>query len=173
MDAGNARLIKEMDMPSFDVVSKTDSHEVTNAVDQTNRELTSRFDFKGSNARVELSKEMITLIAPTDFQLKQVDEILRSKFAKRAVDVRALDYKDIDVNLSEARQEIKIKQGLDTDIAKKVVKIIKESNIKVQAAIQGEQVRVTGKKRDDLQDVMAVLRAAKVDMPLQFENFRD
>lgn len=160
-------------MPSFDVVSKTDTQEVTNAVDQTNRELTSRFDFKGSNARVEQSKNNLTIIAPTDFQLKQVDEILRSKFAKRNVDVRALDYKDPDVKLNEARQEIQVKQGLDTDNAKKVVKLIKDANLKVQAAIQGEQVRVTGKKRDDLQAVIAFLRTAKVDLPLQFENFRD
>jgi uncharacterized protein YajQ (UPF0234 family) len=162
-----------MDMPSFDVVSKTDSHEVTNAVDQTNRELQSRFDFKGTNSRVEQSKDNITIIAPSDFQLKQVDEILRSKFAKRDIDVRSLDYKDPQVNLSEARQEISVKQGLDTEGAKKIVKVIKEANLKVQAAIQGEQVRVTGKKRDDLQAAIAVLRAAKVDMPLQFENFRD
>jgi uncharacterized protein YajQ (UPF0234 family) len=160
-------------MPSFDVVSKTDAHEVTNAVDQTNRELTSRFDFKGTNSRVEQSKDSITIIAPSDFQLKQVDEILRSKFAKRDIDIRALDYKDPDVKLNEARQEIQVKQGLDTEAAKKVIKIIKDANLKVQTAIQGEQVRVTGKKRDDLQAVMAVLRASKVDSPLQFENFRD
>lgn len=160
-------------MPSFDVVSKIDNHEVSNAVDQTNREISTRFDFKGTDARVELSKNTITLIAPTDFQLKQTDEILRNKMAKRNVDVRSLEYKDPEVKLNEARQIINVRQGMETDQAKKIVKIIKEANLKVQAAIQGDQVRVTGKKRDDLQAVIAMLREAKVDLPLQFENFRE
>lgn len=160
-------------MPSFDIVSKTDSHEVTNAVDQANREIGTRFDFRGTNSRVELSKNTITIIAPTDFQLKQVDEILRGKLAKRQVDVRTLEYKDPDVKLNEAKQVIEVKQGIDTEKAKKIVKIIKEANFKVQAAIQGEQVRVTGKKRDDLQATIAFLREAKLELPLQFENFRD
>jgi uncharacterized protein YajQ (UPF0234 family) len=160
-------------MPSFDVVSKTDSHEVTNAVDQTNRELNSRFDFKGTNSRVEETKESLTIIAPTDFQLKQVDEILRNKFSKRQVDLRALDYKEPEIKLNEARQTVIVKQGLDQATAKKIVKLVKDADLKVQAAIQGEQVRVTGKKRDDLQAVIAFLKTAKVDLPLQFENFRD
>ncbi len=160
-------------MPSFDVVSKIDNHEVTNAVDQTNREIGTRFDFKGTDARVELSKNTITLIAPTDFQLKQVDEILRNKLAKRQVDVRSLDYKEADVKLNEARQAVDVKQGIEADKAKKIVKLIKEGSFKVQAAIQGDQVRVTGKKRDDLQAVIAFLREAKLELPLQFENFRD
>jgi uncharacterized protein YajQ (UPF0234 family) len=160
-------------MPSFDVVSKTDQHEVTNAVDQANREISTRFDFKGTTARVELAKETITLIAPTDFQLKQLDEILRNKLAKRNVDIRSLEYKDAEVKLNEARQQLIVKQGIDTEMAKKIVKLIKEANMKVQAAIQGEQVRVTGKKRDDLQAVIAMLREAKLNLPLQFENFRD
>lgn len=160
-------------MPSFDVVSKIDNHEVTNAVDQTNREIGTRFDFKGTDARAELSKNTITLIAPTDFQLKQVDEILRNKLAKRQVDVRSLDYKDADVKLNEARQTVEVKQGIEADKAKKIVKLIKEGSFKVQAAIQGDQVRVTGKKRDDLQAVIAFLREAKLELPLQFENFRD
>lgn len=160
-------------MPSFDVVSKTDQHELTNAIDQANREIGTRFDFKGTNARLELAKEVITLIAPTDFQLKQVDEILRNKLAKRNVDVRALDYKTPDIKLNEARQDVHVKQGIDTETAKKIVKLVKESNLKVQAAIQGEQVRVTGKKRDDLQEIIAVLRESKLNLPLQFENFRD
>lgn len=160
-------------MPSFDVVSKIDSHEVTNAIDQANREIATRFDFKGTNTRLELSKETITLIAPTDFQLKQLDEILRNKLAKRQVDVRSLEYKDPELNLSEARQTVTIRQGIDSDTAKKVVKMIKEAKLKVQAAIQGDQVRVTGKKRDDLQEVIAFLREAKLNLPLQFENFRD
>jgi uncharacterized protein YajQ (UPF0234 family) len=160
-------------MPSFDVVSKVDNHEATNAIDQTNREIGTRFDLKGSNARVELSKNTITMIAPTDFQLKQVDEILRSKLAKRQVDILSLDYKEADVKLNEARQVVDIKQGIDTDTAKKIVKLIKESKIKVQAAIQADQVRVTGKNRDDLQDAIAFLRTSKLDLPVQFENFRD
>jgi uncharacterized protein YajQ (UPF0234 family) len=160
-------------MPSFDVVSKVDHHEIMNAIDQANREIGTRFDFRGTDARVELQKTTITLIAPSDFQLKQVDEILRSKLAKRQVDVRLLDYKDPEINLSEAKQEVQIKQGIDTETAKKIVKLIKEANLKVQGSIQGEQVRVTGKKRDDLQAAIAMLRQAKVDLPLQFENFRD
>ncbi len=160
-------------MPSFDIVSKTDSHEVANAVDQTNREIATRFDFRGTDSRAELTKDTILLIAPSDFQLKQVDEILRNKLAKRQVDIRSLEYKDADVKLNEARQSVEVKQGLDSEKAKKVVKLIKDSNVKVQAAIQGDQVRVTGKKRDDLQAVIAFLREAKFELPLQFENFRD
>ena len=160
-------------MPSFDIVSKTDSHELVNAVDQANRELTSRFDFKGSDARVEQAKNELTLIAPTDFQLKQVDEILRGKLTKRQIDLRMLDYKKIDKNLSEARQVVVVKEGLDQELAKKVTKYVKESGLKVQASIQGDQVRITGKKRDDLQDAIALLRTADLGMPLQFENFRD
>jgi uncharacterized protein YajQ (UPF0234 family) len=113
------------------------------------------------------------LIAPSDFQIKQIDEILRNKMAKREIDIRSLDYKDPDIKLNEARQEIHVRQGMEVEFAKKLVKVIKEANIKVQAAIQGDQVRVTGKKRDDLQATMAMLREAKLDMPIQFENFRD
>lgn len=160
-------------MPSFDVVSKTDLHEVTNAVDQAMREISTRFDFRGTDARVELSKNTLTLIAPSDFQLKQVDEILSAKLAKRGIDIRSLDYKPAEVKLNEVRQEVTVKQGIDAELAKKIVKLIKESNIKVQAAIQGDQVRITGKKRDDLQLVIAMLRKAQLNLPLQFENFRD
>jgi len=160
-------------MPSFDIVSNIDNHEITNAVDQANREVTTRFDFKDTNAHLELNKDKITLIAPTDFQLKQVDEILRNKLAKRQVDIRSLNYKEVSVSLNEAKQMIEVKQGIDTDNAKKITKLIKESGLKVQAAIQGEQIRVTGKKRDDLQAVIAMLRAAKVEIPLQYVNFRD
>lgn len=160
-------------MPSFDIVSNIDNHEVTNAVDQTNREISTRFDFKDTNARVELAKDIITIIAPSDFQLKQVDEILRNKLTKRQVDIRSLNYKDINTNLSEAKQSIEVKQGLDAENAKKIVKLIKEAGFKVQAAIQGDQIRVTGKKRDDLQEVIAMLRGSKVDMPLQYVNFRE
>lgn len=160
-------------MPSFDIVSNIDNHEITNAVDQANREVTNRFDFKDTNARVELAKDKITIIAPTDFQLKQVDEILRNKLTKRNVDLRSLTYHDISTSLNEAKQNIDIKQGIDTENAKKLTKLIKDSGLKVQASIQGDQVRVTGKKRDDLQDVIAMLRESKFPVPLQFVNFRD
>lgn len=160
-------------MPSFDIVSNIDQHEITNAVDQANREVNTRFDFKDTNARFMLNKDQITLIAPTDFQLKQMDEILCNKLAKRQVDIRSLQYNEITTSLNEAKQTIQIKQGIDTDNAKKIVKLIKDTQMKVQAAIQGSQVRVTGKKRDDLQSVMAALREAKIAVPLQFVNFRD
>ncbi|MBV8803289.1 MAG: YajQ family cyclic di-GMP-binding protein [Gammaproteobacteria bacterium] len=160
-------------MPSFDVVSKVDNHEIMNAIDQANREITNRFDFKGTDARLEFTKTTITLLAPSDFQLKQVDEILRNKLAKRNVDIRLLDYKDPEINLSQAKQAVEVKQGIDKETAKKIIKLIKEANLKVQGSIQGEQVRVTGKNRDDLQAAIAMLRQAKVDLPLQFENFRD
>lgn len=160
-------------MPSFDIVSTVDNHEIANAVDQANREVSTRFDFKGTNARLELNKDKITLTAPTDFQLKQVDEILRNKLAKRQVDIRAFDYKEINTNLNEAKQIIDIKQGIDQDHAKKIVKMIKDSQLKVQAAIQGDQIRVTSKKRDDLQSVIGFLREAKIAIPLQYINFRD
>lgn len=160
-------------MPSFDIVSNIDHHEITNAVDQANREVSTRFDFKGTNAKLELTKEKITITAPTDFQLKQVDEILKAKLAKRQVDLRSFKYHDISTNLNEAKQLVDIKQGIDQDNAKKITKLIKDAGFKVQAAIQGDQVRVTGKKRDDLQEVIAMLRSAKVEIPLQFINFRD
>lgn len=160
-------------MPSFDVVSKVDSHELTNAVDQTNREIASRFDFRGTDSRVELSKNTLLLFAPTDFQLKQVDEILRNKLAKRQVDVRSMNYQKPEISLSEARQSVEVAQGLETEKAKKLIKLIRDKGLKVQAAIQGEQVRVTGKKKDDLQEVIAFLRSAEFELPLQFENFRD
>lgn len=160
-------------MPSFDIVSMIDNHEIMNAIDQANREVSTRFDFKDTGARLELNKDKITLIAPTDFQLKQVDDIFRNKLAKRQVDIRALHYQPPEVNLNEAKQTIEVKQGIDQDNAKKIVKIIKDTQIKVQAAIQGDQIRVTGKKRDDLQAVIAALREAKINIPLQFMNFRD
>lgn len=160
-------------MPSFDVVSKVNNQEVVNAVDQANRELNSRFDFKGTNARLEQSKNVVTIFAPTDFQLKQVDEIFCNKLAKRQVDIRTLNYKTIQVNLAEARQEIEVKEGIDAELAKKIVKLIKDEKFKVQTSIQGDHLRVTGKKRDDLQEVIAFLREAKLSLPLQFENFRE
>lgn len=160
-------------MPSFDIVSNIDSHEVTNAVDQANREVSTRFDFKDTNARLELNKDKITIIAPTDFQLKQVDEILKNKLAKRQVDIRSFTYKEISTNLNEARQVIEVKSGIDQENAKKITKMIKDAGLKVQASIQGDQIRVTGKKRDDLQEVIAMLRGANTPLALQYVNFRD
>lgn len=160
-------------MPSFDIVSKVDTQEVCNAVDQANREISNRFDFKGIDAKFAYEKEEIVITAPSDFQVKQMEEILRTKLAKRNVDVGSLDCGEVNAQLHQARQVIKIKQGVDTQTAKEIVKLIKAEKIKVQAAIQGEQVRVTGNKRDDLQTVIAFLRKKDVGLPLQFENFRD
>jgi cyclic-di-GMP-binding protein len=160
-------------MPSFDVVSKVESHELSNAVDQANREVTTRFDFKGTDAKFELKENTITLTAPSDFQLKQMIEMLQGKMVKRQIDIKSLDIKDPSTNLSEAKQEVHVKQGIDQGLAKKITKAIKESKLKVQAAIQGEQVRVTGKKRDDLQEAIAFLKDTSLDQPIQFDNFRD
>lgn len=162
-------------MPSFDVVSKVDVHELLNAVDQANREIANRFDFRGTNSHLDVAKDhtQLTIIGPTDFHIKQIDEVLRSKLAKRSIDIQVLDYQTLELNNQEAKQVIKIRQGIETDIAKKIVKVIKDADFKVQAAIQSEQVRVTGKKRDDLQAVIVMLRQAKLGLPLQFENFRD
>lgn len=160
-------------MPSFDVVSKVNQHEITNAVDQANREVGTRFDFKGSNARFELLENKITLIAQTEFQLKQMNEILINKLAKRQVDIESLDYKNPSVAHNEAKQVIEVRQGINSEICKKIVKFIKDRKMKVQTSIQGEEVRVSGKKRDDLQEVIASLRSEKFGLPLQFENFRD
>lgn len=160
-------------MPSFDVVSEVDMHEVTNAVDQANREVTTRFDFKGSNARYERAEAEITLHAQVDFQLKQMLEILKDKLARRGVDVACLEVKDPETSLNQARQQVILRQGLDGTLARDVVKRIKDAKLKVQAAIQGDKVRVTGKKKDDLQDVIALLRGSKLELPLQFNNFRD
>ncbi len=161
-------------MPSFDTVSEVDLHEVTNAVDQTNRDIGNRFDLKGTGAAVSEEDGGMVVKADNEFQLEQVMDILRGKLAKRGVDAGALDMGEVETNVSEARQPIKLVQGIDTAIAKQIVKLIKQSKIKVQAAIQGEKVRVTGKKRDDLQQVMALLREeSSINVPLQFNNFRD
>jgi cyclic-di-GMP-binding protein len=161
-------------MPSFDIVSELDLHEVTNAVDQANREVDTRFDFKGSNAKFELSKDhKITMKAESDFQLNQMLDILQKKFAKRNIDVAHMEVAEPEIQHKSAEQVISLKQGVDQTAAKKIVKLIKEQKMKVQAAIQGEQVRVTGKKRDDLQGVIGLLREEKMGLPLQFVNFRD
>ena len=160
-------------MPSFDVVSEIDMHELNNAVDQANREVSTRFDFKGTDSRVELSGNVITLIAPTEFQVKQINDILQTKLSKRGIDIKCLEHGKISENLNEARQPVTLRQGIDKELAKKITRIIKDSKLKVQAAIQGEQVRVTGKKRDDLQEVIALLKKSNIELPLQYENFRD
>lgn len=160
-------------MPSFDIVSKINLHEINNAIDQANREVTTRFDFKDTNAQFVLKDKKITLTAPTDFHLKQMQDILTTKLTKRDVDIRSFKYNDISQNLKEAKQEVEIKEGIEQDSAKNIVKIIKNSKAKVQAQIQGDAIRVSGKKRDDLQEVIALLRGENLDIPLQYENFRD
>ena len=161
-------------MPSFDVVSKIDSHELTNAVDQCNREVTNRFDFKGSNACVEQAEEKLTLIAPAKFQVNQMKDILETRLAKRGIEVRCLKYDDeVQESVHEARLGAVVRQGIDSELARTIVKLVKDSKIKVQAAIQGDQVRITGKKKDDLQQAIALLRGQKLELPLQFTNFRD
>lgn len=160
-------------MPSFDVVSEVDFQEVRNAVDQAVRELGTRFDFRGVDAGFELAEERIQLAAEEEFQLGQMLDILRDKLIKRGVDTRALDPGEIEASGKQKRQAFGLKQGIDRDSAKKIVKLIKDAKLKVQAQIQGEQVRVTGKKRDDLQQAIAALKEADLDMPLDFNNFRD
>jgi uncharacterized protein YajQ (UPF0234 family) len=160
-------------MPSFDVVSEIDTHELTNAVDQAVRELTQRFDFKGTDSRFELEETTVTMIAPAEFQLKQMLEILKLRVAKRGIDVACLEVKDPTVNLARATQAVILKQGIDAETGKKVARLLKDAKLKVQAQIQGDKVRVTGKKRDDLQDAIALLRKGEFDVPLQFNNFRD
>lgn len=160
-------------MPSFDIVSELDKHEVTNAVDQASRELQTRFDFKGVAARFELKDDTVSMEAEVDFQLQQMLEMLRSKLIARGIDIKCLEEKDPDTSGVKARQELVIKQGLDQAVAKKIIKVIKDAKLKVQTQIQGEKVRVTGKKRDDLQQAMALLKNSDIDMPLQYNNFRD
>jgi hypothetical protein len=160
-------------MPSFDVVSEVDMHELRNAVDQANKEVTTRYDFKGTDCSFALNDEVITLKAEGEFQLKQMRDVLRSKMVARKVDTGALDVLDVEGQLKNTRQKILLKQGLDGEAGRKVTKLIKAGKFKVQSQIQGNQVRITGKKRDDLQQVMAMLRAEKLGVPVQFTNFRD
>src|SRR3990167_968880 len=164
---------KDFHMPTFDIVSELNEHELTNAIDQANREVSTRFDFKGTNSKYICEKEMIKIATESDFQLKQMVDVLHTKLTKRGIDLRHLDPKEPVIQLKSATQEINMKKGIETEIAKKMVKFIKDSKLKVQASIQGDQVRVTGKKRDDLQDAIALLRESKFGIPLQFVNFRD
>lgn len=160
-------------MPSFDVVSEVDIQEVRNAVDQAVRELGTRFDFKGVDAGFELTGERIQLHAQEEFQLGQMLDILRDKLTRRSVDVRALEPGDVEASGKQKRQSFGLKQGIDRDTARKIVKLVKDAKLKVQTQIQGDQVRVTGKKRDDLQQAIAALKAAELELPLDFSNFRD
>lgn len=160
-------------MPSFDIVSEVDKHELTNAVDQANRELKNRFDFRGTEARFELEGFVVTQRAPSDFQLKQMLEILRARLAARGIDLRCLDAAEPETSLAEARQRITLKQGIEQAVAKKIITAIKAAKLKVEAQINGDKLRVSGKKRDDLQAAIALLRKTEIEVPLQFENFRD
>ena len=160
-------------MPSFDVVFEVDMHELTNAVDQANKEVGTRYDFKGTGAAFELAGNDVTLIGESAFQLGQMMDIFRIKLSRRGVDVDCMDVQKSETSGLKVKQKVLIREGLDSESAKKITKLIKEKKLKVQAQIQKEQVRVTGKKRDDLQAVMAELKSAGLGLPLQFKNFRD
>lgn len=160
-------------MPSFDIVSEIDLHQFTNAVDQSNRLIDTRFDFKGVDARFERDERSVTLYAEADFQIKQMEDVLRGNLIKCKIDPLAMEVAELETAGKQVKQRITLKHGLESELAKKIVKLVKESKLKVQTQIQGDQVRVTGKKRDDLQQAIALLREAKLEQPLQFENFRD
>ncbi len=161
-------------MPSFDIISEFDTHEVKNAVDQANKEVSTRFDFKGTSSSFELTDEKLVMISESTFQLQQMFSVIVAKLSRRGVDVGCMDVGDPKGTGGKLmRQEITLKQGLDSTTAKKIVKLIKDKKLKVQAAINGDKVRVTGKKRDDLQEVIQMLRDEKLETPLQYDNFRD
>ena len=160
-------------MPTFDIVSEVDQHEVNNALDQANREIGARFDFKGSDAKIEYVESALKLEAQSEFQIDQMRDILEKKLAKRGIDLAALKADKVEESGTRARQKIEVRQGIDQDTGRKIVKLIKESKLKVQASIQGDQLRITGKKRDDLQEAIALLRSSEVGLPMQFQNFRD
>ena len=160
-------------MPSFDVVSEVDLQEVRNAVDQANRELKTRFDFRGVEASFALENEAILMAAPEEFQLSQMEDILREKLTRRSVDVGCLKPGEVEASGRHKRKAFSLIRGIDRDTSRAIVKLVKESGAKVQSSVQGEKVRVTGKKRDELQQVIALLRASSIEIPLQFDNFRD
>jgi uncharacterized protein YajQ (UPF0234 family) len=161
-------------MPSFDVMCEANQVEIRNALDQSNKEITNRFDFKGSEARLELADKLLTAFADDDFKLSQVKDVLLAKLAKRDVDVRFLDYGSIEkVGGDKVKQVITVRHGVPTDAAKKIVKLLKDAKMKVQSSIQGDSVRVTGAKRDDLQGAIALIRGEMTELPLTFGNFRD
>ncbi len=160
-------------MPSFDIVSEFEMHEAVNAVDQAKREISTRFDFKGGSALFEHNKEVVMMTAEAEFQLQQMYDILQTKMNRRGIDIACLELGEIEHLGKLVKQSVTLREGLDSDLARKIVKMIKEKKLKVQSAIQGDKVRVTGKKRDDLQSVMAMLKESDIDIPLQFNNFRD
>ena len=160
-------------MPSFDVVSDFDAHEASNAIDQANREVGTRFDFKGTDSKFDLEGQLITLTSQSDFQLQQMLDIMRQKMAKRGIDLGCLEEREPELVGKEARQTVLMQKGIESELARKIVKLIKGSKLKVQAAIQGEKLRISGKKRDDLQAAIAFLKGSDIDLPLQYENFRD
>ena len=160
-------------MPSFDIKSELNAHEVTNGVDQGNRVIENRFDFKGTGARFELTESKITLTSQEEFQVHQMLPILKESLAKRGVDLKSLDPGSIEVTTGNAKQEVFLKEGIDQEMSKKITQMIKSSKIKVQASVQGESIRVNGKKRDDLQQIIKMLKETNFDLPIQFENFRD
>ena len=161
-------------MPSFDIVSEVDKPELRNAVEQANKEIAGRFDFKGSDARIEPKENVLTLYADDDFKLSQVTDILTAKLTKRGVDIRSLKYGDVEkVSGNKVKQLITVREGVEQELAKKIVRVIKDSKMKVQASIQGEAVRVSGTKRDELQNVIALVKKSITDFPLQYQNFRD
>jgi hypothetical protein len=161
-------------MPSFDIVSEVNQVEVRNAVDQANKEIGNRFDFKGSDARVEYNDKALTLYADDEFKLKQVNDVLLGKFAKRSVDTRSLKYGDPEkVGGNKVKQAVTVRTGVDQELAKKVVRLLKDSKLKVQGSIQGDAVRVSGAKKDELQNAIALVRKSVTDYPLQYENFRE
>jgi len=160
-------------MPSFDIVSKVDMHELQNAIDQTHREINQRYDFKGSPAKVEQNETEILLIGNSEFQIDQITDILYKKLAARGIDIGNLDAKNMEKSGMLIRQKFIVRQGIDKDIGRNIIKQVKEKKLKVQAAIQGDQVRVTGKNRDDLQTVIVMLKSSTLELPLQYVNFRD
>ncbi len=160
-------------MPSFDIISELDQHEVTNAVDQASKEVDTRFDFKGTESSFELTAEKIIMISESTFQLQQMFGVICAKLSRRGVDIACMELGDAKGSGKLMRQEITLKQGIDSALAKKIVKLIKDKKLKVQVAIQGDKIRVTGKKRDDLQEVIQMLRNEQLELPLQFDNFRD
>lgn len=160
-------------MPSFDVVSDFDAHEASNAIDQANREVGTRFDFKGTGSKFVLEGQLITLTSESDFQLQQMLDIMRQKLAKRGIDLACLEERESEMSGNVARQTVLMQKGIESDLARKLVKLIKSSKLKVQAAIQGDKLRISGKKRDDLQAAIAFLKESDIELPLQYENFRD
>ena len=160
-------------MPSFDIVSEVDSHELVNAVDTANRELKNRFDFRNVEASFTLEKSVVSLKAPSDFQLQQMLDILKARLIARGIDIRSMDVADPEVNLAEARQKVTLKSGIEQKTAKKIAAALKEAKLKVDSQINGDKLKVMGKKRDDLQEAIALLKSKEFELPLQFENFRD